>query len=141
MQSRAHKRSIATSIRRSRGVRRTGATLISAMILASAAGLASPAQAAGPTPESLNATYDKVKAALENATKPKASPLDGLMPAAGSPLDESISQLQSDLKEFMPGGKLPAKDPNDPNLINQNPGSVYKSGLNITVAKSVLVAA
>lgn len=141
MRKRAHKRSIATSIRRSRGVRRTGATLISAMILASAAGLASPAQAAGPTPESLNATYDKVKAALENATKPKASPLNGLVPEPGSPLDESISQLQSDLKEFMPGGKLPAKDPNDPNLINQNPGSVYKSGLNITVAKSVLVAA
>ena len=33
MRSRARQRSIATSIRRSRGVRRTGATLISAMIL------------------------------------------------------------------------------------------------------------
>ena len=107
MQSRARQRSIATSIRRSRGVRRTGATLISAMILASAAGLASPARK-GQTGPKASRHLRQGESRTPNATKPKASPLDGLMPAAGNPLDESISPASVRPQgSSCPAGKAP----------------------------------
>lgn len=135
----APKRSIARTFRRSPAVKRVGAVALTSAILVAGAGAVTPAHADATT-DKLNATYDKLKAALENATEPKPSPLSGLAPEPGSPLEESISQLKGDLNTFLPGGKLPSGSPTDPNLINQNPGSLATNKLNITVAKSVLVS-
>lgn len=135
----APKRSIASKFRRSPAIKRIGAVTLTSAILVAGAGAVTPAHADATT-DKLNATYDKVKAALESATQPKPSPLSGLAPEPGSPLEESISQLKGDLNTFLPGGKLPTANPNDPNLINQNPGSVDTNKLNVTVAKSVLVS-
>ncbi len=133
------KRSVATKIYRSRTVKRVGAVALSSAILVAGAGAVTPAHADA-TLDKLNATYSKVKSALESATKPGPNPLSGLAPEPGSPLDESISQLKGDLNKFLPDGKLPSANPKDPNLINQNPGSVETNRLNVTVAKSLLVS-
>ena len=138
MRKRPPGQSSANRIRRSRNLRRIAAITATFTVLVAGAGTMTPAQAVD-GPEQLNKTYDRVKAALENAQKPGSNPLEGLMPAAGGPLDQSISELESDLKDFMPGGKLPEANPNDPNLINQNPKSINNEQLNITVAKSMLV--
>ncbi len=135
----APKRSIATKIHLSRTAKRVGAVALSSAILVAGAGAVTPAHA-DPTLDKLNAAYSKVKSELESATKPKPNPLSGLAPEPGDPLEESISQLRGDLNEFLPHGKLPSANPEDPNLINQNPGSVETNQLNVTVAKSLLVS-
>ena len=135
----APKRTFGAKIRQSVAMKRVGAVAMTSAILLAGAGSMTPAHADATT-DKLNATYDKLKAALESATEPKPSPLSGLAPEPGSPLEESIAQLKGDLNEFLPGGKLPTGSPTDPNLINQNPGSLATDKLNVTAAKSVLAS-
>ena len=136
------RRSWLPSFKRSK-VLRTSASLAAASLITigSLAGGIAPSQAALPNPDTLNEAYEKAAAALEKAANPSPTknPLADLMPQAGGDLETSIKDLQSDLKDYFPS--LTKTNPNDPNLINQNPASTTTAALNVTVAKSVLVSA
>ena len=138
MRARAHKRSVATRIRRSQAVKRTGAIALSSAILVGRSWRSDTCtcgcherQTQRDLREGQSSARECDKAQGKSARRPDAGSRQPPIRAFGTPERP---------REFMPGGKAPAKNPNDPNLINQNPSSVYKQGLNITVAKSVLAS-